>query len=413
MNVKLSKSNKKLKGNFQIAGSKSESNRYLILNYLTKNKAEIENLSTSKDTKILQTSLKKIQKAKGLLSLNVGEAGTTMRFLTALFSISKGEFILDGSDRMRERPIGILTQALQELGADIKHLKTENYPPMMIVGKKLKGKKIHLDASVSSQYVSALLMIAPLMENGLEIQLENKMSSAPFIKMTLQIMRKFQANVKSNARKNHILVFPDGYKIPKEMVVESDWTSLSYWYAHAALMDEIDLQFSEYQINSHQGDNKIAEIFDAFGIQTSYKGRQIYLNKKPIQSDFLEFDFTNYPDLAQTCIAFCAAKKIKGKFKGLESLRIKETDRIAALQNELSKFGANLHQTRSTIFKLDFEKTVPKDEIIKIKTYNDHRMAMAMSIFASAGYSLEIENAEVVQKSYPNYWKDLKKAGFR
>ncbi|SRX74652.1 3-phosphoshikimate 1-carboxyvinyltransferase [Aequorivita antarctica] len=386
-----------------ISGSKSESNRILILQAQFPN-ISIENLSESDDTKVLQDGLKI---SSG--TVDVHHAGTAMRFLTAYFAAKKGaEIILTGSQRMQERPIGILVNALKSLGADIEYLKNEGFPPLKIKGKALHKNKVKIKANVSSQYISALMLVAPMFPKGLSIYLEGKTTSIPYIEMTLSLLKNI--GIRGGFNKNEITV-PSMKNIEKKMlVVESDWSSASYFYSLVALSENSEITLGSFYEESLQGDSALVQIYDSLGVITVFNTSEgtISLSKKNMElPDSLLLDLSNTPDLAQTIAVTCFGLGISCKLSGLHTLKIKETDRLLALKNELEKLGATIQVDTNS---LNLEKT-PKINFNKtIKTYQDHRMAMAFAPL-SLKTNLTISDAEVVSKSYPNFWKDIQKVG--
>ncbi len=387
-----------------ISGSKSESNRMLILKELFPS-IVIKNLSNSKDTNVLENALN----SKNTV-INIGHAGTAMRFLTAYFSCVEGrEVVLTGSERMQERPIKILVDALSELGATISYVKKEGFPPIKIKGKEILKSTVSINGNVSSQYISALLLIAASLKNGLQIELLGKITSIPYIKMTLSLLH--QIGIKTKWESNIITVFPIAKIDTTTVVIESDWSSASYFYSFVALADGKNIQLSHFKNNSLQGDANLIEIYKHFGITTSFDAKGILLKK---EMDFkpkkhLTFDLTNTPDIAQTIAVTCFGLGISCALTGLHTLKIKETDRLVALKKELGKFGAKIRITEDSLH-MRIPKNLTKNNVISIKTYQDHRMAMA---FAPLGlfYTLDIENKNVVEKSYPNFWKDFEKIG--
>jgi 3-phosphoshikimate 1-carboxyvinyltransferase len=390
------------KSHIPITGSKSESNRSLLLQALYPNIA-IDNLSNSDDAMVMQKGL---QIGNGLVDIH--HAGTAMRFLTAYFASQEGkEVVLTGSQRMTERPIQVLVEALRALGAEIAYEKQEGYPPLRIKGKKLKNNKVSLPANISSQYISALLLIAPKLPNGLELHLEGKITSVPYIRMTLGLLDEI--GVENSFEDQTIKVFPKASVANTRLVVESDWSSASYFYSAIALADPgAEVRLSAYKQSSRQGDSVLAEIYESLGVQTIFDRHEIRLTKmrtKPVAH--LELDLTNAPDIAQTIVVSCFGLGIGCHLTGLHTLKIKETDRLEALYAEGSKMGAKISVTDKSL-TLD-----PSDGIfenIAIDTYNDHRMAMAFAPLALKT-SLYINNAEVVSKSYPDFWNDLKQLG--
>lgn len=386
-----------------LPSSKSESNRALIINALAGNKGKLENLSEARDTQTMMRLLKSTDK-----ELDVLDAGTTMRFLTAYCAVSNREAVLTGTPRMCERPIKILVEALKELGAEIDYLKNEGYPPIHIKGfKKQNTNTIKVQGDVSSQFISALLMIAPVLEKGLTIELTGKIGSRPYIEMTLALMKEF--GVVANWEGNKIFINKQDYQA-LSYSIESDWSGASYWFSFVALADEAEIKLNGLKKNSLQGDIKIVEIMDKAGVKAEFDNEGVKLSKKAHENE-IRFDFSDCPDLAQTVAATCAAKNIVCYMTGIESLRIKETDRIAALQNELSKINATLSEVTEGEWKLQ-PGSFNKDSEVHIDTYDDHRMAMALAPLATK-INLIIDEPEVVNKSYPSFWKDMERAGFK
>ncbi|GHT86596.1 3-phosphoshikimate 1-carboxyvinyltransferase [Bacteroidia bacterium] len=395
-----------------LPASKSISNRVLILNALSKNDAPVGNLSDSDDTRVMLNVFKSSN-----ADFDIGAAGTSMRFLTAYLSQLAGNWTITGTERMKNRPIKILVDALREIGSEIEYLEKEGFPPLQIHGKQLKGGNIRLNGSVSSQYISALMMIAPCMRQGLDIQLEGNTISRPYIEMTLRLMQIF--GIKTFWDGQHIRIEPQTYQ-PVPFKVESDWSAASYWYEIALLSENANIELLGLEKNSVQGDAKCAEIFEKFGIKTEfYEEKPIIaenpviagLTRNPLQSlQALQYDFSNEPDLAQTLVVSCCLSEIPFRFTGLQSLRIKETDRILALQTELKKLGY-LVKTGNASMEWGGEQTEPERHPL-IATYEDHRMAMAFAPACLKTGEIKIKDPEVVSKSYPGFWEDLKKAGF-
>lgn len=406
MNLHLQKSKvKSKKSKVTISGSKSETNRLLLLRALYSN-LSIANISNSDDSKVM---IKAIQKQ--LTEINVHHAGTAMRFLTAYFAQKENsKVVLTGSVRMKERPIKILVDALRQLGATISYLENDGYPPLKIIGTKLKGTKISLPANVSSQYISALLLIAPKLENGLELTLEGEITSFPYIKMTLELLNKI--GVKTSFENNKITIcYVECVEAP-QLTFESDWSSASYWYSIIAL-SEIGTQISltSYKKNSLQGDSVLVEIYKNFGIETIFNDDDsITISKLKIKNQkSLICNLKDAPDIAQTITVTCFGLGIACKLTGLHTLKIKETDRLEALKNELTKLGATISVTNKSLH-LDASTQIKHN--VEIKTYQDHRMAMAFAPLALK-VPIAIENAKVVSKSYPDFWNDLKLVGFQ
>lgn len=395
----------RLHAEIQITGSKSESNRSLLLQALYPNIA-IENLSNSDDAEVMQKGL---QIEKGIVDIH--HAGTAMRFLTGYFASQKGkEVTLTGSQRMTERPVKVLVEALRSLGADIEYVKNEGYPPIHIKGNKLTQNKVNLPANISSQYISSLLLIAPSLENGLELELVGKITSVPYIKMTLALLS--QIGVANSFEGNTIKVHPKSYIEDTNFVVESDWSSASYFYSIVSLCDVgTEITLSAYKKSSLQGDSVLAEIYQDFGIETLFEENKVVLKKTSnCELRTVNCELSNAPDTAQTIAVSCFGLGIGCHLTGLHTLKIKETDRLEALHTELSKLGANISVTEKSLTLSPSDGTMLKN--VAIDTYKDHRMAMAFAPLAMKT-SLFINDAEVVSKSYPDFWKDLKKLGLQ
>jgi len=396
-------SNIKSKSEISITGSKSESNRLLIINALYSN-IKLLNLSNSDDTKVLTKALSNLNG-----QTDIHHAGTAMRFLTAfLAQIEDREFVITGSARMQERPIGILVDSLNELGFEVRCLDKKGFPPLKIIGKKNIKSEIKLNSTVSSQYISALMLIAPSLENGLKIILEGQIISKSYINLTLNILKKI--GVKCSFKKNIIEIKNHSKSKISKYTVESDWSSASYFYSIVSLLDNATIILSSFFDNSFQGDSKVSKIYESFGVNTTYKENTIRLTKMENYSkpDSLEFDLIENPDLAQTISVTALCMGIPLVLNGLQTLKIKETDRIIALKNELSKLGANVVYNDNSISINPPDKL---NENVNIKTYDDHRMALS---FSPVGLitPIYIEDYNVVSKSYPDYWSDLKSIGF-
>ena len=364
---------------------------------------QIENLSNSDDGEVMQQGLK-IEKGE----VDIHHAGTAMRFLTAYFASQEGkEVVLTGSQRMQERPIKVLVEALRELGADIGYVREEGYPPLKIVGQKLSLNKVSLPANISSQYISALLLVAPSLKNGLELKLIGKITSVPYIEMTLALLD--QIGVETTFERNLITVEPKNKVEDTVLVVESDWSSASYFYSIVALCDVgTEIQLSAYKENSLQGDSVLAKIYKDFGVETTFSENTITLTKtsKNLPSK-VEYNLSNAPDTAQTIAGTCLGLGMGCHLSGLHTLPIKETDRLAALKTELTKLGATVDIDSESLTLLSTDNIKSG---VAIDTYNDHRMAMAFAPLALKT-SLAINDAGVVSKSYPDFWKDLKTLG--
>ena len=403
MQISINKSEIKPFSSLKITGSKSESNRVLLLQALYKG-LKINNLSNSDDSQLMQAAL-----ASSSSTVDIHHAGTAMRFLTAYFATRSGTTTtLTGSSRMQERPIKILVEALNSLGASITYTKNEGYPPLLIEGKSLTDSKVYLKANVSSQYISALLLIAPTLSKGLSLYLEGKITSVPYIKMTLSLLEELGVQTAFDGQT--ISVFPFTENINKTFTVESDWSSASYFYSIVALSPigtQIDL--SAYKPNSLQGDAVLKNIYKQLGVESSFNETTLSLKKlaEP-KSKQLTLDLVNAPDIAQTIVVTCLGLEIGCNLTGLHTLKIKETDRLVALQSEIKKLGTSIEITDDSLHLKSPNKL---NSNTHIATYNDHRMAMA---FAPLGLKTQlfIDDAEVVSKSYPDFWSDLSALGF-
>jgi 3-phosphoshikimate 1-carboxyvinyltransferase len=411
MALTISKENRNIIGKIQLPPSKSESARLLIIDaILGKEDLDIENLSESSDTLIMKLALESLLHLKGTnisLNLDLRDSGTAMRFITAYASGINVKSYITGSERMKQRPIGILVDKLVELGTNIEYTEKVGFPPILIEGKRIKGGEIEVDATVSSQFISALLLMAPKMTNGLKLTLLGEVSSAPYIEMTLKIMQEFDIQIQR--KENTITIEKQRYQNKKPYRVESDWTAASYWYEMAAFADELDLTLMGLKKESMQGDRVMAEIGSLFGIHTEFTSEGVRLTKTTKQISPFKMNFYEFPDLAQTAIVSVAGLNISGEFTGLQNLRLKETDRIAALEKELSALGASIQVSDEKIV-LSSAKLEAKT---KIYSHSDHRMAMAFAPLSMLLGELKIDNPSVVNKSYPNFWKDLESVGFR
>lgn len=403
MNLKL-KHIPNIEGNtLQITGSKSETNRLLILQALYPN-IDIENVSNSDDSELMQKALQSDE-----IIVDIHHAGTAMRFLTAYFAVKQGrETVLTGSKRMKERPIKILVEALQQLGCEISYENEDGYPPIRIQGNQPEINSVSLQANVSSQYISALMLIASSLPEGLEILLEGKVTSVPYINMTLSLLN--DAGIKGVFKDNKITIKPCEEISPKNIVVESDWSSASYFYSIVALSDNKSVTLGSYKKQSYQGDAKLAEIYKNLGVETIFDQNTITLKKISGKLQELQdgLDLSNSPDIAQTIVVTCFGLGIGCYLTGLHTLKIKETDRLEALKNEIEKLGGQVYITENSL-RLEPSASINKD--VTVATYNDHRMAMAFAPLALKT-SLHIEDANVVSKSYPDFWLDLEKLGF-
>lgn len=392
-----------------ITGSKSETNRLLLLQALYPN-LKLENTSNSDDSEVMTKALNSPFTIHHPSLIDVHHAGTAMRFLTAYFAIQEGkEVILTGSTRMKERPIQILVEALQQLGAEISYEGQAGFPPLRIKGKKLTRSKVALPANVSSQYISALLLIGPKLENGLELTLEGEITSIPYIKMTLALLDEI--GVKTAFTGNIIRIHQKSEIDNHQSTIESDWSSASYWYSIIALSETgTQITLSSYKKNSLQGDSALVEIYKSFGVTTTFNdNHSITISKINCNNqESLNLHLQSSPDIAQTIAVTCFGLGLPCHLTGLHTLKIKETDRLEALKAELTKLGANVTVTNDSLTLLQSENINPNTSI---KTYQDHRMAMAFAPLAIK-VPIVIEEAEVVSKSYPTFWDDLKNVGF-
>ncbi|WP_320017732.1 3-phosphoshikimate 1-carboxyvinyltransferase [Labilibaculum manganireducens] len=403
MQYSISKKNNLLEGRIVLPASKSISNRVQIINALSCNFEPIKNLSDCDDSKAMQSILN-----SNTNSFDVGHAGTTMRFLAAYLSKIVGEWTLTGSHRMKERPIGVLVDALNSIGAQITYLEKDGYPPLKIFGSNLTGEAVELKGNTSSQYITALLLIAPTLEKGLRIKLSGKIVSRSYIEMTLNIMEEF--GVKSEFKGQEIFVANQAYqRIP--YVVEGDWSGASYWFAFMALADEGKLYLDGLRRNSFQGDSGLVPVFEKLGVKAQFSKRGMFIEKMAANCTKLKFDFNQMPDLAQTFAVCACLKNIPFHFTGLETLKIKETDRIFALITELGKLGYVLTEPDEGELAWNGERKA-EEENIAIETYHDHRMALAFAPIALVRPNVVIDSPDVVKKSYPNFWEQLKELGF-
>lgn len=394
-----------VKGTIQLPASKSISNRALIINALAKATSQIENLSDCDDTRVMVRALTESHEV-----IDIGAAGTAMRFLTAYLSVTSGTATITGTQRMQQRPIQLLVDALRELGAQIEYAVQEGFPPLHIIGRELNGGELTLKGSVSSQYISALLMISPVLTNGLLLHLTGNIISRPYINLTLQLMKEFGASA-SWVSESSIRVMSQPYcSVPFK--VESDWSAASYWYQMVALSEQAEVELTGLFSNSYQGDSRGAEVFSRLGVATEYIPQGVKLIKSGELPKRLDEDFVDIPDLAQTFVVTCALLHIPFRFTGLQSLKIKETDRIAALRTELKKLGYVIQEENDSVLLWNGERCEP-EAIPVINTYEDHRMAMAFAPAALRLPQLVIDEPQVVSKSYPGYWEDLKSVGFK
>ncbi|WP_314699242.1 3-phosphoshikimate 1-carboxyvinyltransferase [Prevotella jejuni] len=396
-----------------LPASKSISNRALIIQALTKGGMMPENLSDCDDTEVIIRGLGRQSEI-----IDIKAAGTAMRFMTAYLSATDGEYTITGTERMKHRPIGILVDALRYLGAEIEYVGEEGYPPLRIRGRQLEGGTLLIAGDVSSQYISALLMIAPILTKGLELKLTGNIISRPYIDLTLHLMHEFGVAAEWSDF-DTIRVKPQPYQ-QRAYTIESDWSAASYWYEILALTDDTlsKVALQGLKDGSRQGDSTVRYIFSLLGIKTSFKEKDVngmpeaLLTRHSRMLNRMDYDFTNQPDLAQTLIAVCPVLGIPFHFTGLGTLKIKETDRIEAMKREMEKLGYILHEEEGTALSWTGERCEPMTQPT-IDTYEDHRMAMSFAPLAIKLGEIRINNPEVVSKSYPHYWADLRKAGFK
>jgi 3-phosphoshikimate 1-carboxyvinyltransferase len=402
-----------IQADIKLPASKSISNRALIISALAEGHTWPENLSDCDDTNVMVSALTPTDNtlAATTRTIDIGAAGTAMRFLTAYFSVVPSDVILTGTARMKQRPIGILVDALRYIGADIEYMEAEGYPPLHIRGKELQGGHIDVDARVSSQFISALLMIGPVLRDGLELRMTGFISSRPYIDLTLNVMHSYGAQAEWTDV-DTVSVQANAYKATP-YTVESDWTAASYWYEILSLTDDYEatVNLSGLRDGSRQGDSVVRYIFSTLGVKTQFlPDGTVKLTRHLRTLPRMDYDFKNSPDLAQTLVATCGALSIPFHFKGLASLRIKESDRMEALKRELAKIGADIHIENNEMSIQAYTKAVASPQ--PFATYDDHRMAMAFAPLAIRYGSVCIENPEVVTKSYPDFWDDLRSAGF-
>ncbi|MFA6870798.1 MAG: 3-phosphoshikimate 1-carboxyvinyltransferase [Bacteroidaceae bacterium] len=400
----LLKSPSSFKEIIRLPTSKSISNRVLVINALAQSTSLPACLSTCDDTRVMLEALMSDKRM-----VDIGAAGTAMRFLTAYYAVTPGEHVLTGTERMRHRPIRVLVDALRSIGADIHYVDQEGYPPLRIQGKPLVGSTIQLAGDVSSQYISALLLIAPMLPNGLTVCLEGEIISKPYIDLTLSLMRDFGAQVSWKSA-SAIQVLAQPYR-PVSYTVESDWSAASYWYEMVALSGIGEVELKGLFKESYQGDQAVSTLFESLGVATHFTSDGVVLKKTTVRCSAMHYNFIDQPDLAQTFVVCCALLQIPFRFTGLRSLKIKETDRIVALITEMRKMGYSLLEEDGGVLSWSGKRTAAENAIV-FDTYEDHRMAMALAPASFCVDGIRINNPEVVSKSYPTYWDDLKKIGF-
>lgn len=395
-----------------LPASKSISNRALVIHALSHGAVLPENLSDCDDTEVIVKALESMP-----FTIDIKAAGTAMRFMTAYLSVTNGEHVITGTERMKHRPIRPLVDALRRLGAEISYENEEGYPPLRINGAPLEGGRLEINGGISSQYISALLMIGPVLKNGLELRLTGDIISRPYIDLTLCVMRDFGAVVDWTSA-DTITVKAEPYK-SRPFFIENDWSAASYWYEQLVMTtdSEAEVRLSGLTDGSRQGDSAVRYLFNMLGVKTIFDTREkgipttVTLRKSGGLPERLDYDFKNQPDMAQTFVVCCAVMGVPFRFTGLSTLKIKETDRIAALKTELRKLGFAIKEEPSGGLSWEGERCEPAADI-SIDTYEDHRMAMSFAPAAMRFPGLKINNPEVVSKSYPRYWDDLRSAGY-
>lgn len=407
--IKLSHATRQINGTVQLTGSKSESNRALIIQAISAGKVSIKNLSHADDTILLTRALQTAHaKHDGPKTIDIGPAGTAMRFLTSYLNLLQGDFVLTGTSRMQQRPIGILVDALNSIGANIRYAQHEGYPPLQISGPWTQSKsRVTIQGDISSQYISSLLLVASALKEGLTLDINGELTSLPYVTMTLDMLK--EVGIKHIWHQNSIQIEQQQAQ-ESTLYIEPDWSAASYWYAMVALSESGSIRLPGLKQNSLQGDIAIVEIMTHFGVKTTFDADGIYIEKTGHLSDKRLFDFKSCPDLAQTVVVVASALKRDVSFTGLETLKIKETDRIAALQKEIAKYGARLEEDGINYHL--YSQQVADPDTITIETYEDHRMAMAFAPLALVFQNIIIEEPQVVEKSYPTFWDDLQSQGF-
>lgn len=408
--VILKNQSNKLHGVFKLTGSKSISNRLLIMKALAYSDVQFENLSESEDTKLLKYYLGFLDtcaNSRIAMIMDAKNAGTVMRFFTAFAAIQKGKWLLTGHERMKNRPIAPLIKALRQLGANIEYTENEGFPPIKLLGKELQSKDLSIDARQSSQFVSALMMIAPHLSYGLTINFEGKPVSVSYIQMTAQLMQ--QANIDVELDSRSIKIEPGEYHL-KPTYIEPDWSSASYWYEIVALSDNSEVFLEGLKKESIQGDQALVDIYKSFGVNTKFEKNGVRITKKGEPVKTFKYEFSNNPDIAPTVMVTCAALGIKATFAGINHLRLKESDRIEGLKKELAKIGATLEKSGNK-FILSPGEPLENIKEAEFDTYNDHRMAMSFAPLVLKIDTVKINNPGVVRKSYPGFWKDINTFG--
>lgn len=394
---------KKMNGEITLPSSKSISNRLLIIQALSKEPFVIHNLSQCDDTNIMLDAFQNNNE-----EINIGHAGTAMRFLTAYFAAIGKEINITGSERMKNRPIHELVDGLNQLGANIRYLGKKGFPPIRTSGKPLKGNVIKINGGISSQFITALILIAPVLPKGLSISIEEKSISSSYIALTMQLIKSF--GIKA-IWENQSIYIPSQPYVGCPFTVESDWSAASYWYEVAALSDEAEIILHNLYPGSIQGDAQVAGLFEKIGVRSSFNRNSVKLTREPSKLSFFEFDFSNNPDLVQTFVVTLCLLNIPFRISGADTLRIKETDRIEAIQTEMKKLGFLISEPSHGVVEWNNQRIDPEN-IISINTYKDHRMALSFAPAALKLKNLVIKDASVVTKSYPNFWEDLESVGF-
>lgn len=402
---------KDIRASLQLGGSKSISNRLLILKQVLHLDFDIHNLSDSEDTQLLVQILKELQSGQKF-DFNVNHAGTDLRFLTAFLATQPGNtYTLTGSERLKERPLAELIEALKQLGAEIEGLEKKDAPPLRITGKALEGGKIKLKANISSQFISALLLISPLFPKGLELFLQGERVSNPYISMSVELLKTFGVPCEDLGSSIRVMPGQIPNAVPQPFYVESDWSSASYWFSVCALSKGSQLQLQTFQTQSLQADAQLVKMYSLLGVQALFKGGQLTLTQVPMNLREFNWDFTSCPDIAPTIACTCLGLGIKARLTGLKTLQAKESRRIDVLKTELEKFGAKVHTSDD---HLDLIPPIKKSTgNIHVSTHHDHRMAMSFAPLSLVYPGLEIEAPQVVNKSYPLFWEDLQSLGFR
>jgi len=405
MRIKISAPKEEIKSFISLPASKSLTNRMLTIQALCEDRIKVKNISPSRDSEVLVAAYKNLSNK----IIDIGATGTAMRFLTAFLSLLPGERILTGSERMKQRPISELVNILKELGANIEYQEKEGFPPLKIIGKELQAKPISIKGNISSQYISAILMIAPYLNTDLQIEITNRILSKDYIWMTIKLMQKFGINVEWN---DNLVNVKSGKYNPGEIIIESDWSSASYWYEIISLSQDSMVELTGLKPNSLQGDSVLIDLYKTLGVDSAFTNFGIRIKNIPTICTFFEYDFTDCPDLAQTITVTLVAKNIPFKLYGLDNLSIKETDRIQALIIEFEKLGIHLSsESNNTLeWRGGDSIQVPKDH--SVETYEDHRMALAFAPLSIITNELLINDPDVIIKSYPKYWDDLKSIGF-